>query len=61
MTPVKGKRGKLVHAMAYGIRRDLAPEDITTLVCGRKMKGAVIAYDEYVTCPTCVLILFEGN
>lgn len=61
MTPVRGRRGKLVHAMAVGIRQDLAPDEIPQLVCGKKLKGAVIAHDEYVTCPVCVEILFVGN
>lgn len=61
MTPVRGKRGKLVHAMTIGIRRDLAPDEIPSLVCGKKLRGAVIAEDEYVTCPHCVEILFQGN
>ena len=61
MTPVRSRRGKLVHAMETGIRRDLAPDEIPALVCGKRLKSAVVATDEYVTCPVCVEILFQGN
>jgi len=60
MTPVRSKRGKLVHAVAHGIRRDLAPDDVPTLVCGKKLKGCRVT-DEHVTCPACVEILFNNN
>lgn len=61
-TKVRSRRGKLVHAVTlYGERRDLAPEDIPALVCGKKIKGAVVCPDDYVTCPVCVEILFDGN
>lgn len=61
MTRVRGRRGRLVHAVSYGIRRDLAPEEIPTLVCGRRLRAAVIVVDEYVTCPVCEEILSNGN
>ena len=61
-TKVRARRGKLVHAVTlYGERRDLAPEDIPALVCGKRIKGPVIVDDEYVTCPVCSEILWEGN
>lgn len=61
MTAVRGKRGRLVHAwMPHGKRRDLCPDEIPSLICGRRMKG-VIVVDEHVDCPACVSILFEGN
>jgi hypothetical protein len=51
----------LVHAwQPLGARRDLCPDDVPSLVCGKKLKGAVIT-DEHVDCPICVTILFEGN
>jgi hypothetical protein len=61
MTGVRGRRGRLVHAwQPLGARRDLCPDDVPSLVCGKKLKGAVIT-DEHVDCPICVTILFEGN
>ena len=60
-TRVRGRRGKLVHAVVLnGERRDLAPEDIPTLVCGRRMKGCVIT-DDHINCPVCEDILWTGN
>jgi hypothetical protein len=61
VTAVRGKRGKLVHAWTpVGSRRDLAPEDVPSLLCGKRLKGAVIT-DEHVDCPICVDVLFNGN
>lgn len=60
MTPVRSRRGRLVHAVATGLRRDLAPDEIPTLVCGKRIKGAVVV-DEHIDCPACVEILFTGN
>lgn len=61
MTKVRSKRGRLVHAVTpHGTRRDLAPEDIPEIECGRKLKGAVIV-DDHVSCPACIHILFVGN
>ena len=61
MTAVKGKRGRLVHAwMPHGTRRDLAPEDIPTVVCGRKLSGGVITEDD-IDCRACLEILFNQN
>jgi len=60
MTPVRGKRGRLVHAMAFGVRRDLAPEDIRPILCGKKLRGAIVV-DEDIDCDACLSILFEGN
>lgn len=60
-TRVRSRRGKLVHAVTlHGERRDLAPEHIPALVCGKRIKGAVVV-DEYVTCPACEEILSYGN
>jgi hypothetical protein len=61
VTGVRGKRGKLVHGWTpHGSRRDVAPEEVPSLICGRRIKGAVIT-DEHIDCPICVEILFEGN
>jgi hypothetical protein len=61
VTPVRGKRGVLVHAwQPLGKRRDLSPDQIPSIVCGRKLRGAVVV-DEHVDCPACVHILFLGN
>lgn len=60
MTPVRARRGKVVHAVAIGIRRDLAPDEIPNLVCGKRLKSAVIT-DEHVNCEACVDILFNNN
>ena len=61
MIAVRGKRGRLVHGVtSHGARRDLAPEDIPTILCGRRMKGCVVTED-HIDCPACVSILFEGN
>jgi hypothetical protein len=62
VTPVRGRRGVLVHAwQPLGKRRDLCPDDVPSLVCGRRLKGAVVLFDEYITCPSCVEIMFSGN
>jgi len=60
VTPVRSRRGRLVHAVEIGIRRDLPPESIPTLVCGKRLKGCVIV-DEYIDCPHCCEILFNQN
>jgi len=61
MTYVRGKRGRLVHIMTpHGARRDLAPESIPPILCGKRMRGAVIT-DDYATCEACLSILFEAN
>lgn len=57
---MKAKRGVLVHCIAAGIRRDLAPEEIPTLVCGKRIKGPRIV-DDNITCPACLEILFNAN
>lgn len=60
-TKVRSRRGRLVHALTqYGERLDLAPEDIPTLVCGRRVKGVVLT-DDYISCPACADILHRGN
>jgi hypothetical protein len=61
MTGVRGRRGRLVHAwQPLGARRDLCPDDVPSLVCGKKLKGAVIT-DESVDCDVCLSIIWEGN
>jgi hypothetical protein len=60
MTPVRGKRGRLVHLMAF-IRRDFTPEDAARkTLCGRSLRGPMIV-DEEVTCPGCEDIVERGN
>lgn len=61
MTRVRGKRGKLVHGWtSHGARRDLAPEEIPSLICGRRLRGAVIV-DEEINCEACISIIAYGN
>lgn len=61
MTPVRGKRGRLVHAAnAIGIRRDLAPEDIPNLLCARRLHAPIIV-DEEIDCPACLDIIERAN
>lgn len=61
MTKVRGKRGKLVHAWTeYGTRRDLAPSEIPNLICGKRLKAALVV-DEEITCDACLDIIFNGN
>lgn len=61
MTPVRGKRGRLVHAWTpHGARRDLAPEQIPDVICGRRLAGARVV-DENIDCPACLDVLFTGN
>lgn len=61
MTPVRGKRGRLVHAMMIGIRRDLDPAEIPNLVCGKRLRGAIVVSDEEISCPACLDICVNGN
>lgn len=61
MTAVRSRRGRVVHAWApAGSRRDLAPEDIPNITCGRKISGAFIT-DEPITCLACIEIESVGN
>jgi hypothetical protein len=60
MTPVRSRRGKIVHLVATGIRRDLAPEQIPAVVCGKRLKSAVVTDDD-VTCDACLDIAFNQN
>lgn len=61
MTPVRGKRGSLVHAwMPDGSRRDLCPDDIPNIVCGKRLRGPLIT-DDNIDCPACLDIIFNGN
>jgi hypothetical protein len=60
-TKVRGRRGKLVHALTYtGERKDLAPEDVPMLVCGKRMKGVLVT-DDHISCPQCTEILWNQN
>ena len=60
-TKVRSRHGKLVHALTlHGSRRDLAPEDIPTLLCGRRVKGVTVT-DDHIDCPACTEILWVGN
>jgi hypothetical protein len=61
MTHVRGKRGRLVHIVtSHGSRRDLAPEEIPTILCGKKLRGAIITDDD-VSCDACLDVLFNAN
>jgi len=60
VTPVRSRRSKYVHAVEIGIRRDLAPESIPMLVCGKRLKGVYVV-NEYIDCPHCCEILFNQN
>lgn len=53
MTRVRGKRGRLVHVMTYGVRQDLAPEDVPAVLCGVRITAPIIEPDEPVTCERC--------
>ena len=46
MTPVRPRRGRLVHYSA----------DLRKTLCGRPMKGWTVAPDESATCLTCAEI-----
>ena len=60
MTYVRGRRGRLVHIVTHGIRRDLAPDEIPTIVCGRKLRGAIIV-DDGPLCEACAEVEANGN
>jgi hypothetical protein len=60
VTPVRGKRGSLVHAVTTGMRRDLAPEDVPILLCGRRLRGPIVV-DEEIDCPACLDIIERAN
>ncbi len=60
MTPVRGRRGKLVHCVTHGVHRDLAPEDVPNLLCGRSIKAPLIV-DEEIDCPACLDIIERAN
>lgn len=61
MTPVRARRGRRVHAWTqHGERRDLDPDHIPNLVCGRRLKAPLIV-DEPIDCEACIDILFNGN
>lgn len=60
MTPVRARRGRRIHAVDIGMRRDLAPEDIPALCCGRRLRTPIIV-DEEITCPICIDIMENGN
>jgi hypothetical protein len=60
VTPVRGRRGKLVHCITHGVRRDLAPECIPNILCGVQLRGPLIV-DEEIDCRACLDILERGN
>jgi hypothetical protein len=54
VTPVRGKRGALVHYVA-NVRRDLPPEDAARkTLCARTLKSPIVEPDAQVTCPHCI-------
>ena len=53
MTPVRARRGRLIHLVAIGIGKDLAPEDLPVVLCGRRIKSPVVEPDLSVTCERC--------
>lgn len=59
MTPVRGKRGKFVHLVAYGVRQDLAPESISLTLCGVRLRMSIIEPDATVTCWRCETMQHE--
>jgi hypothetical protein len=60
VTPVRGKRGSLVHLMAF-VRRDVTPEDAARkTLCGRALRGPMIVDDE-TTCEACLDIIERAN
>jgi hypothetical protein len=62
MTYVRSRRGKLVHIVTpHGTRRDLCPDLIAPLVCGRRLLGCVVVFDEEATCPACLEIESNQN
>lgn len=62
MTYVRSRRGRLVHIVTpHGTRRDLSPDQIPQIVCGRRLLGCVVVLDEEVTCRACLDIELNGN
>jgi hypothetical protein len=60
MTPVRGRRGRVVHWMA-NLRRDLTPEDSARkTLCARTLRGPIVV-DEEIDCPACVDIIERAN
>lgn len=44
MTPVRGKRGRLIHLSA----------DLRKTLCGRRVEGWIVEPDTNATCSVCV-------
>jgi hypothetical protein len=49
MTPVRTRRGKLVHILSPN-----AGDDGPNLLCGRRLKSLIIEPDAQPTCDACV-------
>jgi hypothetical protein len=53
VTPVRGRRGKYIHLVAFGVRQDQAPESISLTLCGVRLHTSIIEPDAVVTCWRC--------
>jgi hypothetical protein len=60
VTSVRSRRGRRVHSVAIGIRRDLDPASIPTVTCGRPLKNPVVV-DEPIDCVACLEIATNAN
>lgn len=59
VTPVRGKRGALVHLCTYGVGRDKAPEDLPVVLCGVRISQPIVEPDSEVTCWKCENLQYE--
>lgn len=56
MTPVRGRRGVLIHLVAAGIREDLEPAEAPIILCGARIRSLIVEPDAQVTCDKCLEI-----
>jgi hypothetical protein len=56
VTPVRGKRGLLIHLVASGIREDLEPSEAPIILCGTRIRSLIVEPDAQVTCEKCIEI-----